>query len=418
MNSQLINYISDTNNPEFNYELGLAYKNLGHTSSAISYLLRAAERSEDLNLSYECLLLIADCFIQQKNRDFTVKGLYLHAITVLPKRPEAYYLLSRLYESKNEYAECYTISEIGLNISDFDLPPLRTYFVHSGKCGLMFQKAFVSWWWGKGTESRKLFKELAFKYWDELDENLKSSVENNLMRIGAGSFSQVVKSYTKDNFNRLRYKFKNAEKIEKNYSQVFQDMFVLSMLDGKTNGTFLEIGGSKPFENNNTALLEQEFEWGGVSIEWDESFVQEYRQNRPTTKVLCSNALEIDYELLLLENYEDNIIDYLQLDIEPSNNTYECMLKIPFDKYKFRVITYEHDHYIDVTQSYREKSRKFLQEKGYILVVNDILSIKESPFEDWWIHPDLIDKNIIDTMKSISDNGNYILDYIFNKPIE
>lgn len=177
MDKQLINYISDTTNPEFNYELGLAYKNLGHTSSAISYLLRAAERSEDLNLSYECLLLIADCFIQQKNRDFTVKGLYLHAITVLPKRPEAYYLLSKLYETRAEYSECYTISEIGLNISDFDLPPLRTYFGHSGKCGLMFQKAFVSWWWGKGTESRKLFKELAFKYWDELDENLKSSVE-------------------------------------------------------------------------------------------------------------------------------------------------------------------------------------------------------------------------------------------------
>jgi len=183
MDKQLINYISDTTNPEFNYELGLAYKNLGHTSSAISYLLRAAERSEDLNLSYECLLLIADCFTQQKNRDFTVKGLYLHAITVLPKRPEAYYLLSKLYETRTEYSECYTISEIGLNISDFDLPPLRTYFGYTGKYDLIFQKAFASWWWGKGTESRKLFKELAFEYWGVLDENLKSSVENNLMRL-------------------------------------------------------------------------------------------------------------------------------------------------------------------------------------------------------------------------------------------
>lgn len=189
MEKQLINYISDTTNPEFNYELGLVYKNLGHTSSAVSYLLRAAERSEDLNLSYECLLLIADCFIQQKNRDFTVKGLYLHAITVLPKRPEAYYLLSKLYETRSEYSECYTISEIGLNISDFDLPPLRTYFGHTGKYGLMFQKAFASWWWGKGTESRKLFRELAFKHWDELDENLKGAVENNLMRLENKKFT-------------------------------------------------------------------------------------------------------------------------------------------------------------------------------------------------------------------------------------
>jgi len=412
MEKQLINYINDTTNPEFNYELGLVYKNLGHTSSAISYLLRAAERSEDLNLSYECLLLIADCFIQQKNRDFTVKGLYLHAITVLPKRSEAYYLLSKLYETRSEYSECYTISEIGLNISDFDLPPLRTYFGHTGKYGLMFQKAFASWWWGKGTESRKLFRELAFEYWDELDENLKGAVENNFMRLGAKSSSQAIIPYTKDNFNRLRYKFKNAKKIKKNYSQVFQDMFVLSMLDGKKNGTFLEIGGSKPFENNNTALLEQEFEWKGVSIELDESFVQEYMQNRPTTKVLCSNALEIDYESLLFENYKDNIIDYLQLDIEPSRNTYECMLKIPFDKYKFRVITYEHDHYIDVTQSYREKSRKFLQEKGYILVANDISTDEESTFEDWWAYPDLVDQTILNIMTSTTNVINKIDEYM------
>ena len=33
---------------------------------------------------------------------------------------------------------------------------------------------------------------------------------------------------------------------------VFQDIFVLSMLDGKENGTFLEIGGAKPFERNKT----------------------------------------------------------------------------------------------------------------------------------------------------------------------
>jgi len=408
MDEQLINYISNPNSPEFNYELGLAYKNLGHTSPAISYLLKSAERSEDLNLAYECLLLMADCFIQQKNRDFTVKGLYLQAITILPKRPEAYYLLSKLYEAKNEYSECYTIAEIGLNISNFNLPPLRTYFGHNIKCNLIFQKAFASWWWGKSTESRKLFKELAFKHWEELDETLKTSVENNFMRLGAGSFSQGIKPYTKNNFDKLRYKFRDAEKIEKNYSQVFQDMFVLSMLDGKKDGTFLEIGGSKPFENNNTALLEQEFGWGGVSIEWNESFVQEYKQNRPTTKILCSNALEIDYELLLLENYEDSIIDYLQLDIEPSKNTYECLLKIPFDKYKFRVITYEHDHYIDIAQTYREKSRKYLLDKGYKLIANDISPDGESTFEDWWVHPDLVDQNIIEKMTLITENPKMI----------
>ena len=34
-----------------------------------------------------------------------------------------------------------------------------------------------------------------------------------------------------------------------------QDMFVLTVLNGKTNGTYLEIGSGDPFIGSNTALL-------------------------------------------------------------------------------------------------------------------------------------------------------------------
>jgi hypothetical protein len=281
-----------------------------------------------------------------------------------------------------------------------------------GKYLLIFQKAHSSWWWGRGMESRKLFHSLVDEYWDKMDQIHKNAVEDNITRLGSGPESQAFHTYTKEDHSKLRFKFNNSDLIERNYSQVYQDMFILSMLNGKKNGTFLEIGGADPFKGNNTALLEKTFDWKGVSIEYDEKFIENYRNNR-SAKLLHDNALTMDYEKLLSENFEGNVVDYLQLDIEPARHTYDCMLTIPFDKYKFAVITYEHDYYVDVTRSYREKSRKFLESKGYVLVVNDISPDGKSNFEDWWVHPDLIDKDILSKMKSISNNTQHSKDYIF-----
>ena len=42
--------------------------------------------------------------------------------------------------------------------------------------------------------------------------------------------------------NKLIHSFSGQTKILENYSQAYQDLFVLSMLDGKTNGRYVEIG--------------------------------------------------------------------------------------------------------------------------------------------------------------------------------
>ena len=244
-----------------------------------------------------------------------------------------------------------------------------------------------------------------------MDQGHKNSVENNITRLGSGPESQAFHTYTKDDYEKLRFKFNNSSTIERNYSQVYQDIFVLSMLNGKKNGTFLEIGGADPFKGNNTALLEKTFGWNGVSIEYDKKFIENYRNNR-TAKLLHTDALGINYKTFLEGNFKGRIIDYLQLDIEPARNTYDCMLKIPFDEYKFAVITYEHDYYVDVTKSYREKSREFLKSKGYLLIANDISPDGISNFEDWWVHPDLVEKDIIEKMKSNIDSIHHAKEYI------
>ena len=115
------------------------------------------------------------------------------------------------------------------------------------------------------------------------------------------------------------------------------------------------------------------------------------------------DATEINYWRCIKTGGFDKNIDYLQLDCDPPSVTYDILTKIPFDEHKFTVITYEHDHYVDQTSSYRAKSRQYLESKGYKLVVSNIAPDDNSPFEDWWVHPDLVDLATIDKLSCIGD---------------
>ena len=50
---------------------------------------------------------------------------------------------------------------------------------------------------------------------------------------------------TYDPTTNLKYKFPGLNVIKENYSQTYQDMFVLTMLNGKQHGKFLEIGAQE-----------------------------------------------------------------------------------------------------------------------------------------------------------------------------
>jgi tetratricopeptide (TPR) repeat protein len=414
MNDALYAYVKDTENPELNFNLALEYEKVGQTAAAISFFLRAADRTQDLDLAYECFLRMASCFNLQNNRVYTVRGLYQQAIALLPKRPEAYFLYGRYLGWITQYAEAYTMLNVGLATADFSTPELRTNVEYPGKYGLIFEKAVSAYWWGKNMESRKLFHDLVDDYWDVMTDHYKSMVESNITRLGSGPESQAFTYYFKQDHDKLRFNFKGSKEIERNYSQVYQDMFILSVLNGKKNGTYLEVGGADPFLGNNTFLLEQDYDWKGISLENDAKFIDNYKNNRKNP-VLHTDALKLDYKKLLETHFETKEIDYLQLDIEPARNTFEVLLSIPFEEYKFAVITYEHDYYVDVTKSYRDKSRKYLQLMGYELVVNDVSPDGISNFEDWWVHPDLVDSEIIKVMKDSDDKTKKAKNYILSK---
>jgi FkbM family methyltransferase len=181
--NELIDFCLDTENPEKNYNLGLWYDNQGHTASAHTYYLRAAERAENKILAYESLLRSSICCKKQETREVTEKSLIQSALSLMPERPEAYYFLCLMYEKKQEWDQVYTYASIGLNCHDKEIEPINIP-EYKGKYLLMYQKAISSWWWGKGKESRELFHSLVDDYWNELDEPHKKSVEKNLIQLG------------------------------------------------------------------------------------------------------------------------------------------------------------------------------------------------------------------------------------------
>ena len=391
-----------------NFDLGNFYFSEGQTATAVSFYLRAAERTSSVHLQYECMLKAGTCFALQGTRNNSVTGMYQHAIALLPTRPEGYFLLSRFYERTEQWFLGYTLASIGWEVTTENHPPLITNVEYPGKYGLLFEKAVTAWWCGLCDESRDLLREVLFKY--PLEEIYRTSCINNLKNLNSWKkpehFSLPMKSkeselveanknlqiFNQGDIRKLKIGFKNSHIVKRNYSEAFQDLFVLTALDGKLNGTYVEIGAGYPFYGNNTYLLESEFEWKGVSLDIDKEFIERHIQDRKNPALLLDGR-HLNYDRLFIELGYETDIDYLQLDTDPPSITYEILTRIPFHKYRFAVITYEHDYYNDESKSYRDKSRKYLQGLGYKLIVGNIAPTKGKPFEDWWVHPDLVDVN-------------------------
>jgi glycosyltransferase involved in cell wall biosynthesis len=405
-------YSADPENADNNFNLGVWYWNEKHTAPALSYFLRSAERAEDTLLAYESLLWAHKCYEKQGTRDATARTLLQHAINLLPTRPEAYFLLTMFHAKREQWTDAYSVSHQGLVFSERNLASLRNDVGYEGEFALLYEKAVAGWFWGKGNETRQLLQEIKNNY--ELPEQYEKLVQDLLMSYGAGDIPEEIIKYNKSKYDRLKYKFPGAENIEKNYSQAYQDMFVLSILNGKRNGTYLEIGAQEPFYQNNSALLETQFDWKGISIEIREDLCKKFAEERKN-EILCKDATKINYEKLLDEFNQGTDIDYLQVDCEPSKTTFEILTAIPFEKYRFAVITYEHDHSVDVTGSYRDKSRRYLKSLGYELAVKDVAPNDEYTFEDWWVHPELVDPNLLNQMRSVDVDVNNVVKYFFTE---
>jgi len=94
--------------------------------------------------------------------------------------------------------------------------------------------------------------------------------------------------------------------------QSLQDQFVLSVLNYKTNGYFLEIGSNHPININNSYILEKNYNWDGLMVEYEPNYLDLYKQHR-NCKYIIQDATTINYlELFKKYNFPKNM-DYLQM---------------------------------------------------------------------------------------------------------
>lgn len=391
---------------ENNLALANFYFNNRLWSSALSFYLRSAElfnQCNEIKNAYDCLLKIVDCIANEGNRNNAEKNVIMNAINLIPNAPEALIKLSQYHEFHKNWIESLLYANLALEKKD---KKDKDYFLY------IFQKAVALWWSGDGQESRKLMFDIAENYTHLMGEDFKKLLQKNITSLG--SSSDPFLPYTPLNFSSMMYQFDGLKDVKRNYSQTYQDLFVLSMLKGKKKGSYLEIGSADPFFGSNTALLESNFEWSGVSIEILENEVEKFAKSRKNP-IILHDATKVDYSKLLEKYKFATDVDYLQVDCEPPSITYEILTKIPFDKYRFAVITFEHDYYADLTKIYREKSREYLIEKGYTLVGSNISPNDNCAYEDWWVHPELVDADVIEMFLSNSDCTKSAEKYMFGE---
>ena len=211
-----------------------------------------------------------------------------------------------------------------------------------------------------------------------------------------------------------------------------QDEFALNMSQFKTDGYFLEFGSQHPTNDNNTYLLESEYNWKGLMFEWEDKYASLYEKHRSEdTTYIIADATELDYLDIFLKLEVPKNIDYLQIDLEAGMLTpltlLEKLNKEVMDTYKFASITFEHDIYCGEKNSkynvggpwngwrpydsnnfytVRDRSREIFKDRGYFLVFGDVNDNEEygNPFEDWWVHPDLVDMEYISKIVELNKN--------------
>lgn len=199
--------------------------------------------------------------------------------------------------------------------------------------------------------------------------------------------------------------------------QAQQDKFILNILKEKKNGYFLEIGSNDPIHINNTYLLEKKYDWKGIMVEYESKYLPLYKEYRPNSIHLINDATMIDYKNVFETNNMPLSFDYLQIDLEANNgstiNTLKKLDNEVFDIYKFATVTFEHDIYHTNFDNTRSKSRDIFKKRGYVCVFEDIGN-DDLPYEDWYVHPELVDMNHVNNIIE-KNKKNYVNNSITGK---
>ena len=144
--------------------------------------------------------------------------------------------------------------------------------------------------------------------------------------------------------------------------QFGQDYFVDKILD-IDEGFFLDIGAGVSdldanrvpiYSMSNTYWLENQRNWTGIGIDYDETYINAAKQARPC-KLLCVDLMKHNINEILEQNNCPETVDYLSFDVDDAQS--KVFSELDFSKYQFRVITYEHNLFRGNTEEHKTVSR-------------------------------------------------------------
>ena len=207
-------------------------------------------------------------------------------------------------------------------------------------------------------------------------------------------------------------------------SQIGQDLFVLCELQFKRNGYFVEFGATNGIDLSNSHILENKFGWRGIIAEparvWHKALFKNRQCHIETKCISAKSGEQVEFnetesaELSTIKKFSDvdgwakarqsgkiyqvetlslidlldqvpppppqnpalntpRYIDYLSIDTEGSE--YEILQNFDFKRYKFRIITCEHNY-----TPMREKIHALLVRNGYRRVLEAF-----SQWDDWYV---------------------------------
>lgn len=173
----LLRYIDNPHNDYNCFYLAREYEIEGQNALAVSYYLKCCDNTIYDELAYESLIRIGYCFGGMSNRDEKSVNSYEHAISVLPDRPEAYYILSLHYSWRGNFKKGYMYSQLAIRNSETKNYELYYETQYKGVNHTLFQKAYTASKIGRMTESIKIYEELLYK---NIDDNLRNVITDNL----------------------------------------------------------------------------------------------------------------------------------------------------------------------------------------------------------------------------------------------
>lgn len=208
------------------------------------------------------------------------------------------------------------------------------------------------------------------------------------------------------------------------HSQIGQDKWVHSVVGDKHDGYFIELGACDGLYLSNTLFFERELGWNGICIEPNNNYFNKLTNNRKCNKsnelVYSEEGHILEFALdeatsgvvdnnigpftnkkytvkkqtttlsKILDNYNaPPIIDYLSLDVE--GQEYNILSTFPFDRFKFRCLTVEHNA-PHVGTAQQEKIRQLLEKNGYTFVKgnDDVNNWGHGPIDDFYVFTEAI----------------------------